>query len=332
MQPFVIDRTAGSANLGYGCSQLMGGITRRESIALLETAFEAGIRHFDTAPLYGYGEAESVLGEALRGKRHHVTIATKYGLRPPSGSWARAVAGALRPVVRCFPGLKAGLSRAAGNRISRARFSSAELRLSVEASLKALKTDYIDILLLHEARASDLSDELFEALERGLAAGTFRAFGIGSEALVAAEIHRLEPRFCSVMQFEWSVLNREKPAYPGSFLITHRSLSDSFASLRTWLSANSEVARKWSNELGQEIADASVLAHLMLAAACHANAKGITLFSSRKAQNIKANAALLQDRRALVAGAAFAALIRHDAPENLMRTSARTQPQPAALR
>ncbi|HKO19656.1 MAG TPA: aldo/keto reductase, partial [Acidobacteriaceae bacterium] len=71
-----------TTQLGYGCSSLMGAMGRAESLAILEAAFDAGIRHFDVAPMYGYGQAESVFGEFLVGHRGEVTVTTKYGIPP----------------------------------------------------------------------------------------------------------------------------------------------------------------------------------------------------------------------------------------------------------
>jgi D-threo-aldose 1-dehydrogenase len=297
-------------HLGYGSSQLMGGITRRESIALLQTALEAGIRHFDTAPSYGYGHAESVVGEALRSKRDQVTIATKYGIRPPRNQNLLGMARRLLlPIVRGMPGVKSRLSGAARGLSSRARFSADELRISIDASLATMKTDYIDILLLHEAVVGDLNDELFEALERSVKEGKIRSFGVGSKAVAAADIYRREPRFCPIMQFEWSVLSGEKPVHPGSFLITHRSLSDNFVRLRAWLSANPQVALTWSRELELDVASGPVLARLMLAAARYANADGMILFSSRDPDNIRTNAQSMLENNDLSAVAAFSSLV-----------------------
>jgi D-threo-aldose 1-dehydrogenase len=315
-QLLVSERSAAFTHLGYGCSQLMGGITRRESAALLEAAFDAGIRHFDTAPSYGYGHAESVLGDVLRCKRDQVTIATKFGLQPPRNRRLLATARTiLLPIVRRVPSVKSRLSRTTKGLVGRAHFSAGELRQSIDASLAALRTDYIDILLLHEARLADLSDELFGTLESTVKEGKIRAFGLGSERAAADEIYHGQKRFCPVMQFEWSVLNSTKLAYPGSFLITHRSLSDSLVRLRAWLAANPLVVRTWSEKLNLDVGKASVLSSLMLAAARHANPDGITLFSSRSPQNISKNAQFLLNN--LEAGAAFAALVARDAPSLL---------------
>jgi hypothetical protein len=298
----------------------MGGISRRQSLALLEAAFDVGIRHFDTAPSYGYGQAEEVLGEALRSHRHQVTITTKFGIAPPRG---RSLFGLARrialPIVKQVPNLKSRLSRAAGTLKARTRFAPDELSASIDASLAALKSDYIDVFLLHEAVAADLDDGLFEALERGVERGKIRHFGIGSEVAAAAEVYRRDRRFCPVMQFEWSVLSGEMPAYPGSFVITHGALLRDFAQLKAWLDANPLAGRQWSNALAVDLTNAVVLARLMLAAARNANPEGLTLFSSRKPQNIRSNAQLMQDQSSLRAAAAFAALITRDVPAILMR-------------
>jgi D-threo-aldose 1-dehydrogenase len=314
MELIIPGLSTASTHLGYGCSQLMGGISRRESIALLETAFRSGIRHFDTAPSYGYGQAESALGEALQSRRHQITITTKFGIQPPHNQSLLGIARrVVRPLVKRLPSVKSRLSQTAGNLKTRARFSADELRASVDASLAALRTDYIDILLLHEAVASDLNDELFAELERSVREGKILSFGVGSEAAAALQIYRLDRRYCRIMQFEWSVLSGDRPSCPESCLITHRSLSENFVRLRSWLGANPEVAQAWAKQLDLDVASAPILSRLMLAAARHVNPSGITLFSSRDPQNIRTNARLLLDGSHLRTGAAFAAMVAQDA-------------------
>jgi D-threo-aldose 1-dehydrogenase len=310
-----------STHLGYGCSQLMGGISRRESAALLESAFDCGIRHFDTAPSYGYGQAENVLGEALGSRRHQVTITTKFGIQPPrNGSLFGIARRVALPLVKRVPSVKSRLSQAAGNLKGRAHFSAAELRRSIEASLAALRTDYIDILLLHEADVSDLSDELLGELDRSVKEGKIRCFGVGSEAPATARIYHKDSKFCQVVQFEWSVLSAERPVYPGCFVITHRSMSANLGRLRDWLAANPQVARRWAEALNADVTATAVLSRLMLAAARSVNANGITLFSSRNPDNIRTNARLMLGDGDLAWGAAFAALAARDASS--LRTSA----------
>jgi D-threo-aldose 1-dehydrogenase len=314
MKPIVIPGTRmETTRLGFGGSQLMGGITRDESLRLLEAAFDAGIRHFDTAPSYGYGKAESVLGQAFRSRRDRITITTKYGIRPPRNPGVFDLGRRLaRPLLGLMPKLKSYASRAAGNLASRARFSADELRVSVEGSLKELQSDQIDVLLLHEATLADLTDELLDQLERCVEEGKIRTFGVGSEVGLLSSLYRAEPRFCPVAQYEWSVLSTTKPTDAESFTITHRSLSRSLLRMRAALHAAPQLMKAWSDALDLDLSNAAVLSTLMIAAACGANPDGIVLFSSRNAANIAANARLLSDDAMIRAGADFARLVARD--------------------
>jgi D-threo-aldose 1-dehydrogenase len=128
---------------GYGTAALGRSLSRRERVRLVETAYDAGIRYFDTAPLYGAGAAEDAL-RVLRG-RDEVTLATKVGIVP-----AGLVGVALRRPA------------AAG------RFRPAEIRAQLEGSLRRLRREAVDVLLLHEidARAADSALDVLESLRR----------------------------------------------------------------------------------------------------------------------------------------------------------------------
>ena len=98
------------SRLGFGTSLLMARLGRRESVRLLEVAHESGITHFDTARAYGYGEAESAVGDFLAGRRDAVTVTTKVGLLPPRNSRGlRAAKAVARAAVSRAPALRARL-------------------------------------------------------------------------------------------------------------------------------------------------------------------------------------------------------------------------------
>src|SRR5271155_3627061 len=166
-----------TTRLGFGCSNLMGATGRRESLRLRGAAYDAGIRHFDVARRYGYGEAESCLGDFLQHRRGEITVTTKYGTLPPKKSslitLGRRVAG---PLVQRLPNLKQRLAQkanAATRNPERPTFTAAQARASLEDSLAALRTDHIDLWLLHEASASDLQDDnLLRLLENLVHHGT----------------------------------------------------------------------------------------------------------------------------------------------------------------
>lgn len=71
-----------SSRLGFGTSSLHHLKTQRERAALLAHCYERGIRHFDSAPLYGHEMAERELGRFIRGRRPDLVVATKFGIEP----------------------------------------------------------------------------------------------------------------------------------------------------------------------------------------------------------------------------------------------------------
>ena len=103
-----------TTRLGFGCSSLLGSLGRKDSLALLETAYDAGLRHFDVAPAYGYGQAEGCLGEFLTRHRGEVTVTTKYGVEPEGERTLKAGMRSLaRPLLKLMPGIKGTLQKAA---------------------------------------------------------------------------------------------------------------------------------------------------------------------------------------------------------------------------
>lgn len=288
-----------TSRLGFGCSSLMGSMGRRNSLSVLESAFEAGIRHFDVAPAYGYGEAESCLGAFMQRHPDEITVTTKYGIPPPRNSplmgAARALAG---PVLKRIPGLKqrlAGVARAATHSEERVSFTAGQAKASLDRSLEALRTNRIDVWLLHEVEASDLQDdELLRLLEDEVAKGTIGTFGIGSEAGKVGDLLASRPAYCRTLQYEWSILDAPIPSI-GPFRIHHRSLTGKFQSLHHALTHQTAMCQRWSEEVGTDLRDPARLASLMLKAALVMNPSSIILFSSKNPRHIQENVRLTED-------------------------------------
>ncbi len=127
--------------------------TDAEVDRLLQLASELGINLLDTAP--AYGTSEERLGKALVGKRDQFVLSTKVGEEFVNGE-------------------------------SSFDFSRATIIASVERSLKRLRTDYVDIVLVH-SNGDDIAlierDEVFVTLEQLKKAGKIRAFGMSSKTL-----------------------------------------------------------------------------------------------------------------------------------------------------
>lgn len=141
----------GTATFG-GTGPLFGAWGRSdetEARRLVDVCLEAGVTLFDTADVYSNGASEAVLGAAIKGRRDDVLISTKTGLPMGEGpqDW--------------------GASRA---RLIRA----------VEASLRRLGTDHVDILQLHAFDASTPTEELMGTLNTLIAAGKVRYAGVSN--------------------------------------------------------------------------------------------------------------------------------------------------------
>jgi D-threo-aldose 1-dehydrogenase len=301
-----------TTRLGFGCSSLMGASSRRASLALLESAFDAGIRHFDVAPMYGYGEAESCLGEFLDRHRAEVTITTKYGIPPARKSsviaLGRRIAG---PIVKTFPGLKqrlASVANTATHNPDRATFTPTEAKASLERSLTALRTDRIDLWLLHEASAADLQDDaLLALLEEEVKKGTIGSFGIGSEAAKIPALLTEHPDYCRTLQYEWSILDPSiyssiNPAIETTplsgrrpFRIHHRAFTANFRAVHRALTHDKQLCQRWSASINTDLSNSGDLARLILKASLVMNPNSVVLFSSKNSRHIQTNVQVAGD-------------------------------------
>jgi len=288
-----------TTRLGFGCSSLMGAMGRRESSAMLEVAFDAGIRHFDVAPMYGFGQAEGCLGEFLGRHRGEVTVTTKYGIPPAkSKGWMELARAAARPVVRALPGLKRGMKQVAGSVVpaaGKASFTAAEARESLERSLRELRTDHIDVWLLHEATVDDLQDDgLLRQLEDAVASGKVGSFGVGSERARVETLLAARPEYCATVQFEWSVMDAPVGAMK-SFHMHHRALTENIGGVQARLAREKARCAEWSREVDADLGDRAALAALMLKAALEENPESVILFSSKRAEHIWRNVGVAAD-------------------------------------
>ena len=125
--------------LGFGCWALSGPDVWTDgddddAIAAVRRALEIGINFFDVAPVYGLGHAEEVLGRALTGRREEVLVATKCGL-----VWDEQ-------------------SHVTND------LTGASLQREIDASLRRLQTDYVDVYQMHWPDPATPIEESMEAL------------------------------------------------------------------------------------------------------------------------------------------------------------------------
>jgi len=157
-----IGRSGGKASaVGLGTwaigGWMWGGTDERESIAAIQASLDAGVTLIDTAPAYGLGRSEEIVGKALAGRRDKAIIATKCGLVWHTDKGRHFFDQDGKPVHRY-------LGRDA-------------IRHEVEQSLKRLGTDYIDLYITHWQDPTTPIEETMAALEELRQAGKIRAIG-----------------------------------------------------------------------------------------------------------------------------------------------------------
>ena len=172
-----------AAEIGFGSSNLYGGSRRALSVALVRAAADSGIKWIDTAPLYGHGAAEEIVGEAIRGRRDELVLVSKVGILPtqiklPYRLRSKATAWASR-----VPGGNALFPPPAPLHPKFNVFAPTDVVVSVERSLRALGTDRLDYLLLHEVDPQVASDPvLLDVLDALVTGGKVLAYGTATQA------------------------------------------------------------------------------------------------------------------------------------------------------
>ena len=182
-------RRLGSSDLnvsviGLGCNNFGRVVDLAGTRAVVAAAIDAGVNFLDTAERYGEGDSERFLGEALRGRRTEVVLATKFGGGRPGGT---------------------------------ARGTAEYIRKAVEGSLERLQTDYIDLLYYHAPDGVTPIAETLAALDTLVEQGKVRAIGcsnFGAEQLAEGDdvaASNGTSRFCA-LQNQYSLLERNADA------------------------------------------------------------------------------------------------------------------------
>ena len=142
---------------------MWGGSDRKDSLKAVSAAIEQGITTIDTAPAYGFGLSEEIVGEAIRGKRDRLQILTKYGLRWDTDR------GEFYFPTRTNDGTAVNMHRYAARE---------SVIRECEESLRRLGTDYIDLYQIHWPDPTTPIEETMETVEELIRQGKVRAAGV----------------------------------------------------------------------------------------------------------------------------------------------------------
>lgn len=301
-----------TTKLGFGGSQL-GSTSPARSRRLIAAAFDAGVRHFDVAPMYGFGRSELLLREALGSRIHDITVTTKYGLEPPpNSSWIAPLHRLARAALSSLPALRNRMRlRLAANGPPASPLTAAAALASLKKSLELLGRDHVDLFLLHEATPSRLLDErLLEVLKEAVHQGKIANFGLGSNRNRAAACLRSCPQYCPLLQYEWSVFCGDEPLLDQVPHLNHGSLGQPRQAFVQWLHPQKKLKASWSKETGADLEQPGIIDSLLFKTAVSRHPHSIVLFSTRSESNILRNVQVLADQSLLAPAQKLQRLIR----------------------
>lgn len=175
---------------------MWGGNEKADSIASIHASIDHGVTTIDTAPFYGFGLSEEMIGEALKSQdRSKVQLLTKFGL-----VWD----GSNKRKGDFFFDADDN-----GKKVPVYKYSSKESVIKeIEESLKRLKTDYIDLLQIHWPDSTTPINETMEAVETLIQHGKIRAFGVSNYSIPQIQEAQKTIQIAS-NQVAYSMLNRK---------------------------------------------------------------------------------------------------------------------------
>lgn len=279
--------------LGFGCVKLTTQESRAKAIQTLESALDLGITHYDVARLYGFGQAEGILGEFLKGKRDRVTVTTKFGMRPNEAlSKHRKLIGIARQILRKIPIIEQRLKKRFAGKAPASNYTAQEAEQSLDISLRELGTDYVDLFLMHEATPAEAANpELLARLDKEIKKGRIRSYGLGSKAeKFNGNLDSLPPG-CQAAQFDSNILApniRTIRNESGKGVITYYVLSP-LKPLLELASKEGAKVRALSDRAGLDLTNPEILAGLLVDDAVKANPRGVTLVSSVSRGHLESN-------------------------------------------
>lgn len=199
------------SKFGYGTARFHH-ISKKKRENLLRYALDCGITHFDTAPYYGYGLAEKALSCISKEK---ITITTKFGLIPAGGCDQSFIKVYLRKSL--------GFFFQSVNSIKK-DYSLLTAENSLNDSLRRLKRDHVDFLMLHEPEIKLINSENLRLwLDNQVKKGKILNYGVAGDSKCINQICSSKPYLAANIQtnIDFESLYRLNKIYPNYFFFYH---------------------------------------------------------------------------------------------------------------
>ncbi len=247
--------------------------------------------------MYGLGLAERELGNAFRARRQEVTIATKVGIRlTPVGRALGLVQGPVRLGLQAFPSLRTRArssgsgpgSGPLGSLLYREAFDMTAAKRSLDRSLRALATDYVDIFLLHDPPVSVDAPMLHGLLEQARTTGRIRTWGLAGDPEPLQRVMSALPGPSPVVQMRDDIVEpglRVQPTVDTSYPIAFGVLGRALSFIQSRLGAG-DTAATWAASLGDDFRKPEFLADLLLMDALDAMPEATVLVSTLRPHRI----------------------------------------------
>jgi len=290
------------SRLGFGLSGIAGSGNSAHQQTLIRTALDSGVTHFDTAPYYGAGDAEKILGDILAKYSDKVTVTTKFGLVPFGGGRLGGLTrAALRPLFKKMKSLK----RLASGFVSRVhqpaqvqvQIQKSALVASLDASLRKLHRP-VDIFLLHDA-ALEITRHpaVLEGLAEFCQTGKISLAGISGSAKTVEAAVKENPEIYRVAQLENS-LTCPAPfsalSTSGVKIINYRAIQCGLPKLISLLEQRPAFKKFWLHDLGIDPSSSDILVQVLMELALSENPEGTVLFSTTRPERIRSICRALQ--------------------------------------
>ena len=298
MKTVVFPNGKPTSRVGFGCSTLASFKSEANGLDLVGAALDAGVRHFDVAPSYAWGEAEALLGRALRGTQFGITVTTKVGISAPSEeSIATSLRRLISPLKKYFPEIWAHFGKTIRkNLIVNGQFSLDAVEKSFFKSRDYLSPSHIDAILLHEIRAGHDSQQLWDMLSAWRSSGKVDLIGVGSSFIDTSTLCSQLPNLLSIGQVNFYEYFQQ-PVDKSVFWITHSAVREMQTHIMPKIAEfrRQGVADLVSRKFDVDLLDDAAVVEMVICGALGTNKEGILLLSTKNPLRFQQWASLTED-------------------------------------